>query len=276
VKLTVENLHFSYTGKPVLRGIDLELAETEIMCIVGPNGSGKSTLVKCIEALLRPDRGRIFLGKSDCRHMSRRDIARLVGYVPQSSRQIFSTTVFDTVMMGRKPYSTWRGSEEDTDIVVEILMKMELEDIAMEEFNHLSGGQQQRVLIARALAQQPRILLLDEPTSALDIAHQLEVMELIHALVHEQKIAVLMVVHDLNLASRYADKVVMLAAGRIHAAGDADTVFTEENIARVYGVEASISLCDGKFSIVPLRRVDRRKNIPFRSEERVPIECCTR
>lgn len=258
MKLKVENLHYSYSEKTVLRGINLELGETEITCIVGPNGSGKSTLVKCIDSLLIPANGEIFLGEKNIRTMSTRDIAKIIGYVPQSSRQIYSASVFETVMMGRKPHSSWHSSEEDIDMVLDILMQMELEEIALRDFNHLSGGQQQRVLIARALAQDPKILLLDEPTSALDIAHQLEVMEIIHNLVHSKRIAVLMVVHDLNLVSRYADRIIMLDDGKIHATGTVEETFTRENIRTVYGVEAAIATHKGKLSVIPIKRVCNR------------------
>jgi len=254
MKVIVEDLYYSYPEKQVLQGINLTLEETEIMCILGPNGSGKSTLVKCIEDLLTPQKGKILLGDIDSKKLSSLEVAKIIGYVPQSSSQIFSTTVFDTVLMGRKPHSTWRSSNKDIDVVIEILTKMDLADIALREFNHLSGGQQQRVLIARALAQKPKVLLLDEPTSALDIAHQLEVMEIIHNIVHEQKIAVLMVIHDLNLAARYADKIVMLDNGKIHAMGTVEEAFTCENIEKVYGVEADISGHTGKLSVTPLRR----------------------
>lgn len=268
MNVVVENLHFAYPGKDVLTGIDLCLEETEIMCIVGPNGSGKSTLVKCIEDLLKPQEGRILLGGTDSEKLSSLDIAKIIGYVPQSSNQIFSTTVFDTVLMGRKPHSSWRSSSEDIDVVIEILTTMDLADIALQEFNNLSGGQQQRVLIARALAQKPKVLLLDEPTSALDIAHQLEVMEIIHNLVHRQKIAVLMVIHDLNLASRYADKIVMLDDGKIHAVGTAEETFTEANIEKVYGVEADIHNHTGKLSVTPIRRVRQRKHAMHRGYQK--------
>lgn len=255
MKIKVEELYFSYPGKDVLTGVNLDLDETEIMCIVGPNGSGKSTLVKCIEGLQPPKAGKVYFDGVDSSELSRLDIARLIGYVPQSSNQLFSSTVFDTVMMGRKPHYSWRCSDEDIDIVADVLQLMELDDLAMNEYNNLSGGQQQRVLIARALAQQPQLLLLDEPTSALDIAHQLEVMEIIHDLVHRRNIAVLMVIHDLNLASRYADSILMLHGGVVFADGTADETLTEKNIASVYGVEANIHSHDGILSVTPVRRV---------------------
>ena len=255
MRVKVEDLYFSYPGKDVLKGINLELQEQEIMCIVGPNGSGKSTLVKCIEGLQHPGAGRIYFNEWDASGLSRLDTARLIGYVPQCSNQLFSATVFDTVLMGRKPHYAWRSSDEDIDIVIDILRLMELDELAMNEYNNLSGGQQQRVLVARALAQQPRLLLLDEPTSALDIAHQLEVMEVIHALVHRHGIGVIMVIHDLNLASRYADRILMLHEGTVFASGSAEETLTESNIENVYGVEANIHSHDGILSVTPVRRV---------------------
>lgn len=209
MQVQVEDLYFSYPGKDVLTRIDLELDEMEIMCIVGPNGRGKSTLVKCIKRLHSPKSGKIYFDGRDAAELNRLEMARLIGYVPQSTNQLFSSTVFDTVMMGRKPHYSWRCSDEDIAVVADILKLMELDGFAMNEYRNLSGGQQQRILIARALAQEPQLLLLDEPTSALDISHQLEVMEIIHELVHKRKIAVFMVIHNLNLASRYADSIVI-------------------------------------------------------------------
>ncbi|MBI9109455.1 MAG: ABC transporter ATP-binding protein [Spirochaetales bacterium] len=260
MKVAVEELFYSYPGKDVLKGVTLGLVETEIICIVGPNGSGKSTLVKCVEGLQHPRSGRVLFDGVDAAKLSRVEIARLIGYVPQSSSQLFSASVFDTVMMGRKPHYSWRCSDEDVDIVSDILQMMELDDLAMDDYNNLSGGQQQRVLIARALAQEPQLLLLDEPTSALDISHQLEVMEIVHELVHSRKIGVMMVIHDLNLASRYADRIVMLHNGLVYAAGTAEDTLTEANIEEVYGVEADIHCHNGTLSVIPVRRVSGMRN----------------
>lgn len=258
MKVIVEDLYHSYPGKDVLKGVSLSLKETEIMCVVGPNGSGKSTLVKCVDGLQTPHSGRILLNGENALGLSRLEIARLIGYVPQSSSQLFSSSVFDTVLMGRKPYYSWRCSDEDIDIVANTLQLMELDSLAMDNFNNLSGGQQQRVLIARALAQMPELLLLDEPTSALDISHQLEVMEIIHDLVRTKKISVMMVIHDLNLASRYADSILMLFEGRVYATGSAKDTLTQSNIEEVYGVEAGIHDLDGTLSVTPVRRVKKQ------------------
>jgi iron complex transport system ATP-binding protein len=265
VILTVTDLHFSYGNAPVLEGIDLSVAGQQIVCVVGPNGSGKSTLVKCVDSILKPRRGTVLFQGRDVGAMSIAERARHVAYVPQSTSQLYSSTVFDTVMMGRRPYASESTREHDVDVCVEVLLSLGLDDIALREFNELSGGQQQRVLIARSLAQEPKLLLLDEPTSALDVAHQLEVMEIIHGLAHERGTGVLMVVHDLNLASRFADRIVMLNDGRVHVAGAADQVFTVEHIRRVYGVESVVESRAGALFVLPLRRVAPDRTDPLKT-----------
>lgn len=261
MNLIVKNINFSYSTKPVLKGVSFVLNETEIMCVVGPNGSGKSTLIKCIEGLLNYKEGSVFLSNVDIKSMNQREIAKQIAYVPQSTRQLFSSTVFDTILMGRNPYYSWKKSDKDVEIVIDVISKMGLENIALQDFNQLSGGQQQRVLIARAIAQQPKILLLDEPTSALDISHQLEVMEIIHSLAHSQKMQVLIIVHDLNLAARYANKILMLKDGKVFALGGPNEVLTTKNIEEVYGVKSSINLCEGSLSVIPIKRINKKNKI---------------
>lgn len=259
MKIEIRNLYFSYPSKSILEDINITVKEAEIVCIVGPNGSGKSTLIKCIDKLLTPCKGKILFDGTDTCSLSRLEIAKRIGYVPQSTAAAFSTTVLDTVLMGRKPYSAWKNSEHDLDTVIEILEKLDLKDTALMEFDRLSGGQQQRVLVARALAQSPKALLLDEPTSALDIAHQLEIMDILRSLAHRSKVSVLMIVHDLNLACRYADRIVMLQDGRIRADGLPQEVFTQNNILEVYGVEVDIHEHDDVLSITPIRRRKEKK-----------------
>ena len=215
VSLEVQGVHFAYEKTPVLQGVDFTLGGGDIVSLVGPNGSGKSTLLKCMAALLQPARGQVRLGDHALHAIARRDLAKIIGYVPQSGGQAPADTVFDA----------------------------------------LSGGQQQRVLIARALVQQPQLLFLDEPTSALDIAHQLEVMDIIRDIAHQQQLAVLMVMHDLNLAARYSDRIAMLDHGRIHAMGSPECVLTPANLAQVYGVEASVREENGCLSVLPMQRV---------------------
>ncbi len=255
MNISARDVRFAYSEREVLKGVTLEVGPNKIVCIAGPNGSGKSTLIKCLEGLLLPSSGSVFLDEIDLASIGPREIARRIGYVPQSTTQLFSMSVFDTVLMGRKPHYRFRCSDRDIDIVADVLQLMDLGGLAMDEFNQLSGGQQQRVLIARALAQQPELLLLDEPTSALDIAHQLEVMDILGELVQSTSLGVIMVVHDLNLASRYADRIVLLKDGSIFASGAPHETLTAENIASVYGVEVHLSHHDGFVSVTPFRRM---------------------
>jgi len=254
MRITVENLSFSYADRQVLRDISFQVPQGEILCIVGPNGSGKSTLIKCLACLLKKQSGRILFDGVDSGRLRPGELARRIGYMAQTTALCFSTTVFETVLMGRRPYSSWRSSRKDIRVVAGILEQMDLAQNALQSVNCLSGGQQQRVFIARALAQEPQALFLDEPTSALDIAHQMDTMETIRLLARTQKISVIMILHDLNLAARYADRIVMLFQGRVHARGRPEQVFTTTNMATVYGVKSSIHRNNGRVSILPVER----------------------
>ena len=257
--ITAKDIAFAYPGKTVLNGITFEVGHSEIMCIIGPNGCGKSTLLKCIVSVLKPQKGEIMLNRMDMKNMRRSEIAKRLGYVPQRTNQVFPSSVFDSVLLGRAPYSSWRSSDKDIDIVIDILTLMDLDDLALSDFNHLSEGQRQRVIIARALAQQPEALIFDEPTSALDIAHQLEIMDILTGLAGKRGISIIMVVHDLNLASRYADHIMMMKQGAIYSKGPVEEVLTRENIASVYGVDSVVGRHDGKISIVPTSRIETRQ-----------------
>ena len=255
MKLRIRGVTFSYGSIPALNDVSIEVEASEVLGIVGPNGAGKSTLLRCINRILKPQRGAVLLDGADVSGMSMLEVARRMGYVPQNSPMVFPTTVFDVVLMGRRPHLSWRCSADDVKKVLEVLKALRIEDLAMRDFTELSGGQQQKVLIARALAQEPEVLLLDEPTSNLDVRHQLEVMELLRTLADEKKLVVVMAIHDLNLAARFADKIVMLNAGRIFAAGKPADVLTPKNISRVYGVDAVVSEVSGKPFILPLKPV---------------------
>jgi len=251
-RITIKGLTFSYNSNKILDDLHLEIEDSEILSLVGPNGSGKTTLLKCIDRILKP-KGSIIVNGRALEEMSRQEIARSMGYVPQSSSTPLATTVFDTVLMGRRPHITWNVSDSDLEKVAEILERLCLGDLAMRDFAKLSGGQKQKVLIARAIAQEPSILLLDEPTSNLDMKHQLEVMEIIRDLVLEKSISAIMAIHDLNLAARFSDKIVMLKHGQIFAAGSPDDLLNSENIRKVYGVEAAVMNSLDRPFIVPLR-----------------------
>jgi iron complex transport system ATP-binding protein len=252
VNITIKSLTFGYNGSMILDGLNLVVEDSEVLGLVGPNGSGKTTLIKCIDKILKP-KGSILIDGRDIDTVSRTELAKRLGYVPQSSSTPLATTVFDTVLMGRRPHISWRVSDSDLDKVADILGLLHLENLAMRDFSQLSGGQKQKVLIARALAQEPEVLLLDEPTSSLDMKHQLEVMETIASLVKEKKISAIMALHDLNLASTFADKLAILKDGRIYAAGEPADLLNAANIREVYGVEAIVMNNLNRPYIIPLK-----------------------
>ncbi|MDQ1252628.1 MAG: iron complex transport system ATP-binding protein [Euryarchaeota archaeon] len=252
MKLKVNNVEFAYNSVPVLDNISMELNRAEVLGIVGPNGTGKSTLIRCIDRILNPKRGNILLDDHYLNKLSRMEIARKIGYVPQSIQSVFPASVIDTVLLGRRPYLGWNNSKEDLDYVLEVLELLGMMEFAMRDINEISGGQQQKVLIARALVQKADVLLLDEPTSNLDIKHQLEVMEIMKNIVKDKGISVIMALHDLNLASRYSDRIIMMKEGKIFAGGSPASVLTEENIKQVYGVKAQINNNGERPYIIPI------------------------
>ena len=241
MKLIINELSFNYNSIAALKDVDLELGLNEVLSIVGPNGSGKTTLLKCIDRILKPNNGAVLIDGRDVAHMGLGELSKIIGYVPQSSTSTFPFIVFDVVLMGRRPYIRWSVSERDKEIVAEILKFLGISKLAARHLNELSGGEQQKVIVARALAQQPQILLLDEPTSNLDIKHQLEVLGTIKGLTRSKQLSVIMAMHDLNLASRFSDKMLMLKHGCVFAVGTPESVLTEENIESVYGVKSHVT-----------------------------------
>ncbi len=252
VNITIEGLTFGYNGSRILEDLNLIVGNCEVLGLVGPNGSGKTTLIKCIDRILKP-KGSVLLDGRETENMSRQEIARCFGYVPQSGAPPLATTVFDTILMGRRPHMGWRISPVDIDIVAEMIELLHLDDLAMRDFSDLSGGQKQKVLIARALCQEPKVLLLDEPTSNLDMKHQLEVMEIITSLVKKKNVSAVMAIHDLNLAARFVDKLAILKGGKIYAAGTPKDLISTENIRDVYGVEALVMNNLDRPYVIPLR-----------------------
>ncbi len=261
IKLQAKDLAFSYNSHPILDNVNFEIAPARLVSIVGPNGSGKSTLIKCIDRIVSPKGGSILIDRKDVTKMTRMDVAKYLSYVPQSSVRVFPTNVFDTILMGRRPHIGWMGSENDEEKVWDVLRLLNIEGLAMSNFNELSGGQQQKVLIARALVQESEVMLLDEPTSSLDIWHQLDVMSIIRDVVKKREITALMALHDLNLASTFSDRIIMMKKGKIVATGDPASVITAENIASVYRVEAAVKSTNGSNDsrdcpmVVPLRQI---------------------
>ena len=258
MKLKVKDLTFSYRSNPILNGVTLEIEPSELFAIVGPNGTGKTTLIKCIDAILKPTSGSTLLDGDDVSDLDTKDLAKRIGYVPQSAPRGSPITVFDAILMGRRPHIQWRVTEDDLDKVMEMVELLKIEELSLRAFDELSGGERQKVLIARALCQDPEVLLLDEPTSNLDIRHQLEVMKVMKMITKKHGILAIMAIHDLNLASRYADRIGMMYQGRIEAVGASQDVLTPENIRRVYGVEVSLINDGGKPYIIPIEPVEVR------------------
>ena len=252
MSIEVKDLSFSYGSTAVLKHIDFRIEDGEVVSLVGPNGTGKSTLLKCMNRILTPSGGDVFIDGENVRKMNLKRMARFFGYVPQTALHTFPATVFDTVLLGRRPYVDWVVSSRNRAIVYEMLIMMDLDHLALRQFNELSGGEQQRALIARALAQEPRVLLLDEPTSNLDLRHQLEVLEHVVNIVKQKKLSVIMAIHDLNLASQYSDRIIFLKKGEIYTSGSPGETLIAGNIRSVYEVEAMVNNDSGRPHIVPV------------------------
>jgi iron complex transport system ATP-binding protein len=253
--IAVRGLRVMLGGAVIVDDLDLDVADGEWVTIIGPNGAGKSTALRAIGGLL-PFHGDISLGGTALEKLPRRERARTVATVAQSPVVPPGMLVFDYVLLGRTPYVPTLGRESASDLaaVDEVLAALDLVDMRVRRLDTLSGGERQRVFLARALAQGARILLLDEPTSALDIGHQQEVLELIDRLRGERGLTVVATMHDLSIAGEYADRMVLLAGGRVVAAGTARQVLTEELLAKHYRVR--VKVIDGEQGplVVPVRR----------------------
>jgi iron complex transport system ATP-binding protein len=249
MKLVVEGIEFSYNSHPVLAQVSFSLAHGQVMCILGVNGAGKSTLIKCLNRILAPQKGVVLLEGEALGRMSQVQVSRRIGYVPQRHEDT-CLTVFETVLMGRKPHMGWKTGSEDYAVVERIIGQMGLESLALRCVGDLSGGELQKVVIARALAQTPKMLLLDEPTSSLDLHNQLEVMGLIRRIVKTQGLSAIIAIHDLNIAVRFADSFLFLKDQSIHAVATRQTL-TAETIRQVYGVEVVLKNFEGHTVVIP-------------------------
>ncbi len=234
--LRVDNVSFRYGEQWVLRGIDFEVAKGDFLGIIGPNGSGKTTLLRVIDGILAPQEGTVLLEGTEIGKLRRDALARAVAVVPQYSALAFPFSVEEVVLMGRAPHlGRWRfEGDEDNRIARKAMEMTDTLGLAARDMESLSGGERQRVLIARALAQEPRLMLLDEPTAFLDIRHQVDFFDRIRLLNRDRGLTVVAVTHDINLAAHYCDRIILLKDGRIGAAGPVDAVITEENIRKAY------------------------------------------
>ena len=247
--IQVENLSFSYGSHSILRNVSFFLEQGECVAVLGNNGAGKSTLVSCISRLRRPSSGSVLIDGVPVSQMTRNELAQQVSYVAQKN-ELAHTTVFDAVLLGRKPHMKWGPSDVDYDVAEHALRAVGMEDCRLRYMEQLSGGEQQKVMLARAIAQEPKLMLLDEPTSSLDPRNQYESMELIRHCAHGHHIAVLVVIHDLNLALRFCDRFLFLKDGAVFASGGREAV-TSENIQAVYGMEAAVEQFDGIPMVIP-------------------------
>jgi len=255
--LNISGLHYRHGNRLILDDVDLQVGAGEIVCLVGPNGAGKSTLLKCVNRILSSQHASMTLDGVSLYDMSRRDLARAVAYVPQHTGSSMSLRVADMIALGRAPHRTWNSSERDRRIALDAIERLNLQALALRSYDELSGGERQRVLLARALVQQGRLLLLDEPTSDLDLYHQLEAMtaarEVADNIAGPRRSGVLIAIHDLGLAARFADRLVMLREGRVVAQGHWREVLTPRHIETVYGVSARVG-SDGDIPyVIPLR-----------------------
>lgn len=250
MKISVKNIDFAYNGTPVLKNISFDVDSGSFLALAGPNGSGKSTLIKCLNGILKPQKGEVFISDHKISSYHLRELAMNIAYVPQSRPTVYPINVFDTVLLGRKPYIGWKPSNNDLTITADVISQMNLADVASKDVNKLSGGQQQAVYIARALAQQPDILLLDEPTSNLDLKHCFGIMEILKKLC-SAGMTVVVALHDINLAIRYSSNIIMLKSGELFAGGNCDIV-SEALLKNLYEVNIKRVEVDGIVQMIPM------------------------
>lgn len=241
--LKTKDLKVSYKEKVIIDGIDLELEKGKIYSIIGPNGCGKTTLLKSLTRSIKPTSGKIYLEDQDIHKMKTKEIAKRIGVLSQTSSTMSDITVRELIGYGRYSHKKWweGNTSDDNKIVDWAIERTNLKDLEHRKINTLSGGERQRAWIAMSIAQKPKMLFLDEPTTYLDISHQLEIMELISSLNKEEKITILMVLHDINHACRYSDELIVLKDKKIYEKGDPWQILEGNVLEDVFRVEAEIS-----------------------------------
>ncbi len=248
--LRVENLTSGYKGLDVLKGVSLEFRKGVLYAILGPNGSGKSTLLKTIARVIEPRGGTVYLNGNDLRRYTISDLAREVAFLPQRFSSIPEITVFEAILLGRKPHISFEPTEKDLKLVEKIINDLKLSDIALKKITELSGGELQKVLIGRVLAQSPKVLLLDEPVNHLDPKNQIEILKLLKDFTRKTHIITILVLHDLNLAMLFADHFIFMKNGKVRASGDLQ-IINPPLIKEVYEINASVENFNGRKLLIP-------------------------
>jgi iron complex transport system ATP-binding protein len=261
MEMKAVDLGFRYYENTILSDVNVDLEGNKMVSIIGPNGVGKTTLIHCFSKILKPTDGRVYVNGKDIEDYKLKELAKIIAYVPCTSLDTFPLTVTDTVLLGRNPHSKWGSLNRDLEKVQETLRLLGIEDLAMRPFNELSAGQRQKVVLARGLVQESQILLLDEPTANLDIKHQMGVTRLLRDYSHKQGIMVIMISHDLNIAAKYSDEVIMLYGGNIFAKGSPKDTINPENIEAVYGVRSKTVINNGRPHVILEDDDDPKTNI---------------
>jgi len=253
--IELKDVSLGYDHRAILNNINLEAVPGEVLGLIGPNGSGKSTLIKGITRLLRLFSGHVFIDGRDIENINREELACLIATVPQDPVLPAAFTAFEVVLMGRTPHLGLLRYEGERDVAIawQAMKVTQTQFLAERRVGELSGGERQRVIIARALTQQPKVLLLDEPTAHLDISHQVEILDLVKSLCLEQALTVIAALHDLNLAAQYCDWLVMLNGGQVYTKGAPQDVLTVQNIKEVYGAE--VCVCSHPVNKLPITLV---------------------
>lgn len=254
VMVKADDVHFTYGGKETLQGISFEARAGEFIGLLGPNGSGKTTLMRCINAMLRPQKGTITIDGKDVSKLKVKEVARICANVPADCNEDFSLSVQEVVFLGRYPHvdGMWWESKRDEQVVLETMRKFELEHLADRRLAELSSGEKARALMAKAVVQAPKILLADEPSAHLDLRFKLEMMERLKEL-SRQGVCVITASHDMNLTSKYCDRVMMIGGGKVVAMGTPVEVITAERIRDIYSVEVSVFRDGDEIFAIPRR-----------------------
>ena len=255
ILIATKGLNFAYADEPVIRDISLNFQAGEFTGVIGPNGSGKSTLLKLIGGILPSPSETVFFKNRELSHYKKKDLAVSIAWIPQEKQMAFSFKVIDIVLMGRHPYLSplsFEG-EDDYRIAEEAMRQTQVLEFANRSFNEISGGEKQRVMIASAITQKPEVMLLDEPTSALDIKYQVEILSILKRLNEQENKSLILAMHDLNLASKFCKRLILLKKGHVFCEGSPSEVLKKEILEEVYEVKVKIFTDDedGSLLVVP-------------------------